>query len=406
MDNFKCNRCGKVWEFEEILSSIKKYGFVSLVGDDDEWIAFNCPDNDCFFMVYKQLPQEGGRIFYLKISEAMNPSGIGEGDFHYFSSPPFSKASYSILHSFEVLDYSQSAWDIREGLRAQLWGSPQKCFSSCNHNIPFFFSRDVREFVYKSSDIERLFEREGQKKIRLFPRYVRNSSIFEWVDRFFHAYYIPNSSRIMSSVNNKEELNKLLSPVTFYNVLALPPESPDPLIHGEEEYNRLRELGSRHSELMRKIYTVFQEGRLNKRLASLANEFAQDYAENFDHYRLCADTLWEFKKNYLETLYQEWASGDLPKDNNPKRKRPETLVKEQCQFLAEKQYENDTTLSAKEIALSPEMERIAQRPYRELGRENEIKIYPYRKVLEWVKEVLPKDTHPKPGRPKDKPRPR
>lgn len=231
-------------------------------------------------------------------------------------------------------------------------------------------------------------------------------AIFERVDRFFQVCYTPNSSRIMSSVNNMDELNKFLSPVAFYNVLAVPPKSPDPLVQGGEEYKRLVEQGSRHSEVLRKIYPVFQEGSLNKRFASLAEQFVKNYAENFAHYRLCADTLWEFKEKYLEVLYKELIYGDLPKDNNPKRKHPATLVKERCQILAKNLYENEKALSARDIAKSSEMKKMAQRPYRESGREIETKAYSYRKILEWVKEALPDDTHPKSGRPKDKPRPR
>jgi len=406
MDSFKCSNCGETWAIKEILPSVEKYGFVSLVGDDDEWIAFNCPENSCFYMVHKKLPPDGGRTFYLEINNVIDPSGEGGIGFSYFSSPPLSKVNYGILNGLDVSDYLQNAKEAIEGTSDKLWAPPAKCFSSCNHNIPFFFSEDYREYIYQSSDIERLLKLEGRDKIRLFPRYVCNLSIFEHLDRFFHAYYITDLSRIKNSINNEEKNNKLLSPVYFYNVLAVPPDSPDPLVHGEEEYNRLKKQSTRHSEIMRKIYPVFQEGRLNNRIALLAKNFAQDYAEKFPHHRLCADTLWEFKENYLVELYQEWTSGNLPKDNNPKRVHPDALVKEQCQFLAVKLYENDKTLSAKEITLCPEMERVAQRPYREPGRENDTKIYPYRRILKWVKEVLPKDTHPKSGRPAGMPRPR
>lgn len=403
MDGFKCDDCGKTWAFEKIIPSVVKYGFVNLVGDDDELIAFNCPDESCFCMVHKRFPLKGSGSFYYALSDKLDPSGLGGGGFCYFSSQPFSKASYDILNSFEVLDYLQSAGEIQKGMSPKKWGPPAKCYSSCNYHIPSVFSGNVRELIYNSIDVERLLLLEGKEKLRLFPRYMHENSLFNCVNNFISEYFASESSLIEFFVTNEEKEGEnteeiLINPSTLFRMLDVPPLNPPDALFQPDEYREYAKQESYHNSLMQELTIAHKKGELHRALSIMAEEFLHGYINDYEHHKLCSETLWDFKEGYLEKLHQEWQSGSLTLKSKPDQKRPDTIVKEKCQAVAKMLHELNKNLSFEDIMSSTEIKNAAQRPFLQPGREHEIKTYTTRQLGYWLKEVLPKEMHPKPGR--------
>jgi len=148
---------------------VNKYGFVHLVSQNDEIIAFNCPDEDCLFTVQKKLPRDQGKEFYSELNNELDPAGLENANFIYFSSPPFSDVSYKILETFEVSEILVQVWEFK-----YYAGNPcifdEKYYSAFNGIDSFLFGEQFRDLNYLVGDARRLLEREETDNLRLFPR--------------------------------------------------------------------------------------------------------------------------------------------------------------------------------------------------------------------------------------------
>ena len=403
MNKFECGSCHKKWSFEEIVSSLEKYGFVNLTSENDEIIAFNCPDESCFNMVQKQYAPGESKKFHHELDHVSSRYENDGDKFKYFSSLPFSKESSSLLKAFDVEETCYLRGDIESRyILEELILSLEDYYFCLNFDIIPSFSGNVRLLAYRVSDVQRLISLETHNKSRLFPRYLSSRTLYKLVDNLFEQYFPRHRSCLDYSITNRgEEKGQLISPEMFYKILSVPPNMVTPLDINPKKFERYLNSCNDHKRLLQELKPPYLKGELHGHIIKLIEEFIHNYANKFDQHRLCYDSLWNFKDQYLNKLYQEWENSSLPRKKQPDL-LPREVANSKCRAVAEIIWKCYPSLGIKEVIERPEMRQAAIKLYRDSQNNSSNERYSDRTVRGWIKNLAPSKEHHSPGRPKKK----
>ena len=98
MPSYTCKRCEQVWSSEEIAASIFDYGFINLTSQENEIIAFSCPNDKCSSLITIKGSTGISNDFFDKNDLLMDSKGRNlYPKFNYYSSLPLPQRSNEIL---------------------------------------------------------------------------------------------------------------------------------------------------------------------------------------------------------------------------------------------------------------------------------------------------------------------
>lgn len=392
MQTFTCGICKKEWDYEGIIPSVVQYGFINLQGQDDELIAFYCLGVGCEALIVHRAKRGFSKKFHISLTYELDVAGLDTDvyKFWYFSSMPFSQISSGTLKSFDVDEDRYQMWEIKAGclpILKTLTGLEFYC--SFNSDFPLAFTNDVRMLTCKKETLDFLLAIEINSKQRLFPRYLIGDQLFKSLDFFFGQYTNTEDSLIEFSLSNiglmdgKVETRQTVyfDPAAFYQVLIADVENPPELRYITPD-RELRDKLIKHDQMLEAIKEPFLKGQLHERLSSLADEFVQEYINDFQQFKFSHDSVWDFKERYLVKIYKEWKAGSLIK-KKPRKLTPSQSAKLSCRAVAEEIWNRDSSITIAEMSERRELKDASDNSYEQ------------RTIYKWIRDLAP---NRKPGR--------
>ena len=183
MQSMICPHCSTEFTLENLLKSLSDYGFINLTSEEEEIVAFYCPEKNCG----KQLVMKGKKVGLSETIFTMGLSGqahvcYSDKQFQYYAPFPFTKQNRSFMKSLGV--YEERRFDEDEIDTSNFQEFPEDTFVSFNPNYLSLLGDVYHLYWYPKESVEALLKFEDETGNRVFPRYKVKSSIIEKADSF------------------------------------------------------------------------------------------------------------------------------------------------------------------------------------------------------------------------------
>jgi transcriptional regulator with PAS, ATPase and Fis domain len=198
MESFTCKQCGTTWDLYKSAASVFAFGFINLVSQDDEYIAFSCPGEKCPALISLHGPVGISNQFYAFLDAYLDPSGT-ESQFNkmkYFGVLPFDQKNNGLLKRLDAICIpNEPIADYQGGRVSQRGTLDTDYYCSFNENRLDVFGTEMDIWFYKKGTIETLFKLEEGANLRLIPRYMKNDRLLEDIGKYYKTYHSPASLR-------------------------------------------------------------------------------------------------------------------------------------------------------------------------------------------------------------------
>lgn len=183
MPNIRCQHCNTEIYLVNISKSLSDYGFINLTSEEEEIVAFYCPEDGCGKQMFVRGEKIGfsERIFDMCLGGQAGVRYSEEG-FQYYAPFPFAKQNRSFMNSLGVYKIKRFDKNTINTYDFQVFQKDK--FVSFNSNYLSILGDNYQIYWYPKESVEALLGFEDETGCRVFPRYIIKSSIINEIDMF------------------------------------------------------------------------------------------------------------------------------------------------------------------------------------------------------------------------------
>ena len=429
LDSLCCKECGKKLNHIDLMSSLLNHGVFFLAGDGEYYFGTNCSVESCQKTFVSEID-----MYDLAYSAELISYYANQGVWtprrclpfpkspRYFSSVNYSPDQFAALKGYEIHTWQSDPY------REDVLGIQEFALECYTQDHPYLFSEYCCSYIlnctkplgqitawwFHMNDIYELIQLENTKQLRIFPRYIIDTPLFEAIDKFCWDYFLkeeygmdPYQKRKTTSNINKSPGINLYKTADFWKILSfgfMKPTIPHDfsfsakdgkfieLEHYKRCANKLYETQApnlfdiTHDEMTSKLIPIINKGFMQKLMIKISENFIQDYIQLFKKSEFSYLAVWELKEKYL---YQVYSARDRYEDVRKKPKlRPDQRHRLACIDVAKKIWKKQPS-----ITIAAMIDR------QEIFDACEGKIYGEKIVRNWVRGECP---NPRRGRPPKK----
>lgn len=327
IDGFKCNKCGKVINSQDITISILQFGFVYLSKGEDSWFGFNCPACDSLWLNIRKYQNKDIAPFIKKLCKTIH-SYSGRIVYNSF---PYSFKSLQHIPSYRSKFMSQIASDVGEfntsSIETENIAPPdvfQRFYSS--YEDGFSTLGPAALILYDvDEEIEQLAVYESETGERAFPRYIVYDPLYTNIQNFCWGYrllieFIESLNtplpitKIMSS-KAKQSLSKTFDfmhvlDMCHFQELRTYLGTNAQFVTAHTGFSKLIRdftsnenlLGADHQRFSETIWSNFTKDYVQSLLDKLAEKFIDEYISLSKRVKFTYADAWNLKETYLKDL--------------------------------------------------------------------------------------------------------
>lgn len=304
MQNITCNLCGKSLSPLGMLTSIQDYGFINLISNDSEILAYYCPEEQCNCLIWKKGPIGTSIAFLNKIEEysLIENNRFCLDEFKYYSSLPLADRNSESQNGLNAIGYTISIDNYENELGLILSENPELStdyYCSFTNILAGVMGNALNVWWYKKDNIENLFKKNDYDSLLLIPKYIKRQNLIEKIDDLYWEQYVNKTifDRSEGSIFshmvyswNKNEIDKQYG---FLDLLTPPRyflgKRDDIIINSHHESNY--------------IWKNFHSDYIKEQLLSQSELFFIDYLEQYVKHKFSVAIANKIVSRYRSSIY-------------------------------------------------------------------------------------------------------